>query len=311
MAPVARRRPMFVAAAVAEALARPDDLGVGRALASRTPRAPRARPPARATGRRRRSRPTFQPATRRARPRARVRCHPASPWRSARPSPARWTARRTATGRSRSSRSGRGRRRPGRAVPPASARSRCHDPRSSSRRPRSRHAAGPPPASRRRPAPLPGRGRPTRTSSGMRCRVIVRSAVRKARMTVGSVRARPPEGRQDPVRVSRATRWSGRTVAASARAARPAASRDDPCRQPRTEVGAVGDRRPRGRFGEERRGRQERMRDRAVGPVEEDRPHLAEDHLVGGQVAVLEAVGHAAVGQGVAGGHERRDAGAE
>ena len=143
---------------VAEALARPDDLGVGR---RRSPRAPRARPPAPATGRRRRSRPRSRRASLRAAPRGLARGHPASPWRSARPWPGPSTARRTATGRSRSTRSGSVLRRPGRAARPASARSRCHGPRSSSRRPRSRRAGDPPPASRRPPAPRLGRGRPT------------------------------------------------------------------------------------------------------------------------------------------------------
>ena len=49
------------------------------------------------------------------------------------------------------------------------------------------------------------------------------------------------------------------------------------------------------------------MCDRPVRPVEEDRSHRADDHLVGGQVAVVEAIRDAAGREPATGLDERRD----
>ena len=146
--PPARRRPMFVAAAWPR-----------RSLVQTTSTGtrPRAVPCVRREGLERRRllgrRPVGddddgRPVGRVARsPPARGRGRPASPWRSARPSPGRPPARRTATARWCWSRTGSGRPRAGRPARPGSARNPSPDRRSSSPPPRSRRAVGRPPPS--------------------------------------------------------------------------------------------------------------------------------------------------------------------
>ncbi len=114
-------------------------------------------------------------------------------------------------------------------------------------------------------------------------------------MTAGSERRPGPEGWQDPIGVERRDMQRQdhpRPVERSATAG----VGDESRRQPRPEVrrSTVDCGRP---VRKQRGRRQERVRDRSVRPIEEDRAHLAKDDLVRGQVAVVDAVGDATRGK--------------
>ena len=205
---------------------------------------------------------------------------------------ARSTVRRAATARSRSSRSGPAARPPRPAARPARARSRCPGRRPSSRPPRSRRAAGrprPSPGPRGRP---PGRARrPGRAagcaggSSGRDC-----AAGRRGPAAAASGAPGPPG---PSPRAARARAGCDPGTTAPDAAARPAArARRRRLRRVRVDGAAPGRQvggRP-GRVGIEGGQRQERVGDRRVGPVEDDRAHLAHDDLGRRQVAVIQAV---------------------